>query len=144
MGVDAGDYDNDGDYDLYVTHFFRETNTLYRNEGGGRFADATVVSGLAAPTVSLLGWGTRFFDYDNDGLLDLFISFVLLKHFVTIIFPSGLAVIIEVFLKDFLFIVSALVFFSRDSRREATRSTAPWRWSRSRPTSSCSRTTSIT
>jgi len=74
MGVDAGDYDNDGDLDLYVTHFFRETNTLYRNDGGGRFADATVVSGLAAPTVSLLGWGTRFFDYDNDGRLDLFVA----------------------------------------------------------------------
>ncbi len=74
MGVDFGDYDNDGDYDLYVTHFFSETNTLYRNEQGARFTDVTTTAGLAAPTVDLLGWGTRFFDYDNDGLLDLFVA----------------------------------------------------------------------
>ena len=73
MGVDFGDYDNDGDPDLYVTHFFTETNTLYRNEGG-RFTDVTNLARLAAPTVDLLGWGTRFFDYDNDGLLDLFVA----------------------------------------------------------------------
>ena len=74
MGADFGDYDNDGDPDLYVTHFFTETNTLYRNEGGMRFADVTTTVGLAAPTVELLGWGTRFFDYDNDGRLDLFVA----------------------------------------------------------------------
>ena len=74
MGVDFGDYDNDGDPDLYVTHFFTETNTLYRNEGGTRFTDATTTAGLAAPTIDLMGWGTRFFDYDNDGLLDLFVA----------------------------------------------------------------------
>ena len=73
MGVDFGDYDNDGDTDLYVTHFFTETNTLYRNEGG-RFTDVTTSARLAAPTVDLLGWGTRFFDHDNDGLLDLFVA----------------------------------------------------------------------
>ena len=74
MGADFGDYDQDGDYDLYVTHFFTETNTLYRNEGGVRFSDVTTTAGLAAPTVELLGWGTRFFDYDNDGRLDLFVA----------------------------------------------------------------------
>ncbi len=74
MGVDFGDYDNDGDPDLYITHFFTETNTLYRNEQGARFTDVTTTAGLAAPTVDLLGWGTRFFDYDNDGLLDLFVA----------------------------------------------------------------------
>ena len=68
------DYDQDGDPDLYVTHFFTETNTLYRNEGGVRFSDVTTTAGLAAPTVELLGWGTRFFDYDNDGRLDLFVA----------------------------------------------------------------------
>ena len=46
MGVDFADYDNDGDPDLYVTHFFSETNTLYRNEGGQRFTDATTTAGL--------------------------------------------------------------------------------------------------
>ena len=74
MGADFGDYDQDGDLDLYVTHFFTETNTLYRNEGGVRFSDVTTTAGLAAPTVELLGWGTRFFDYDNDGRLDLFVA----------------------------------------------------------------------
>lgn len=74
MGADFGDYDNDGDPDLYVTHFFTETNTLYRNENGARFTDVTTTAGLAAPTVDLLGWGTRFFDHDNDGLLDLFVA----------------------------------------------------------------------
>jgi len=74
MGVDFGDYDNDGDDDLYVTHFFTETNTLYRNESGVRFSDVTTTAGLAAATVEMLGWGTRFFDYDNDGRLDLFIA----------------------------------------------------------------------
>ena len=74
MGVDFGDFDNDGDEDLYVTNFFRETNTLYENEGQGTFMDITTLAGLAAPTLPLLGWGTRFFDYDNDGDLDLFVA----------------------------------------------------------------------
>ena len=74
MGVDSGDYDNDGDPDIYVTHFFTETNTLYRKEDGTRFSDATAVAGLAAPTIDLIGWGTQFFDYNNDGLLDLFVA----------------------------------------------------------------------
>lgn len=74
MGADFGDYDQDGDPDLYVTHFFTETNTLYRNEGGVRFSDVTTTAGLAAATVEMLGWGTRFFDYDNDGRLDLFVA----------------------------------------------------------------------
>ena len=73
MGVDAGDFDNDGDMDFYVTNFYRETNTLYANEGPAGFVDITTEAGLAAPTISRLGWGTRFFDYDNDGDLDLFV-----------------------------------------------------------------------
>ena len=74
MGVDAGDCDGDGDLDLYVTNFYGETNTLYLNSGGGTFIDATAERGLAAPTVSYLGWGTRFFDFDFDGDLDLFVA----------------------------------------------------------------------
>ena len=73
MGVDAGDYDNDGDFDLYVTHFFTETNTLYNNNNS-RFTDVTTLAGLAASTVDLLAWGTNFFDYNNDGYLDLFVA----------------------------------------------------------------------
>ena len=74
MGVDAGDCDGDGDLDLYVTNFYGETNTLYLNSGGGTFIDATSERGLAAPTVGYLGWGTRFFDFDFDGDLDLFVA----------------------------------------------------------------------
>ena len=74
MGVDAADYDGDGDIDIYITNFYRETNTLYRNERPGWFVDATDVSGLAAPTVNMMGWGTRFLDHDNDGDLDLFVA----------------------------------------------------------------------
>ena len=74
MGVDFGDVDNDGDADLIVTNFFAETNTLYRNDGNGGFTDYTVLAGLASPTLHFVGFGTRFFDYDNDGDLDLFIA----------------------------------------------------------------------
>lgn len=74
MGVDAADYDNDGDIDLYVTNFYGETNTLYRNDGTWRFTDATEEAGLVAPTIPLLGWGTHFFDADLDGDEDLFVA----------------------------------------------------------------------
>ena len=73
MGIDFGDYDGDGDQDLYVTNFFRESNTLYRNDGV-RFTDWTVRAGLEAPTMTRLGWGTHFFDYDSDADLDLFVA----------------------------------------------------------------------
>jgi len=68
MGVAVGDYDNDGDPDVYVTNYGR--NVLYRNEGGGRFRDATAESGTAAG-----GWSASagFFDYDGDGWLDLLV-----------------------------------------------------------------------
>lgn len=69
MGVAAGDYDNDGFTDLYVTNYGR--NTLYRNRGDGTFEDVTDRSGTAAS-----GWSASagFFDYDNDGDLDLFVT----------------------------------------------------------------------
>jgi hypothetical protein len=71
MGVDAGDYDNDGWMDLVVTNFAQDSNTLYRNLGNGLFADVTQESGLARPTFERMGWGTAFFDADLDGKLDL-------------------------------------------------------------------------
>ena len=73
MGVDFGDYDNDGDFDLFVTNFSHETNTLYRNEGG-RFKDVTDAVGLGRPSWRFLGFGTNFLDYDNDGDLDLYVA----------------------------------------------------------------------
>ena len=72
MGVDFGDYDRDGDADLFVTNFAFETNALYRNDGQGQFAVATQRLGLADPSYRPLGFGTKFFDYDNDGDFDLF------------------------------------------------------------------------
>jgi hypothetical protein len=74
MGADAGDYDGDGRLDLVVTNFAHDVNTLYRNVDGGRFEDATVASGLAAPTFERMGWGAAFLDADLDGWLDLFFA----------------------------------------------------------------------
>ncbi|MDY7093133.1 MAG: CRTAC1 family protein [Acidobacteriota bacterium] len=73
MGVDAGDYDNDGDEDLFIAHLARETNTLYLNDGTGIFEDATTRTGLASPSWQNTGFGTGWFDYDLDGLLDLLV-----------------------------------------------------------------------
>ncbi len=74
MGTTGGDYDRDGDIDLYVTNFQRDYNTLFRNEGGLLFSDVTVDRGLGMPTLAHLGWGTHFFDADNDGALDIFVA----------------------------------------------------------------------
>ena len=74
FGVSAADYDSDGDQDLFVTNFTKETNNLYRNEGQGGFTLATSTAGLAGPSLKPLGFGTRFLDYDLDGDLDLFVA----------------------------------------------------------------------
>ena len=74
MGVDMADADGDGDLDLFVTNFQWESNTLYNNLGGGFFADATAASGITRASMAFLGFGTGFFDWDNDGDLDLFVA----------------------------------------------------------------------
>ena len=71
MGVDAGDFDNDGDEDLFMTHLMREGNNLYVNDGTGRFADRSARTRLGGASLPYTGWGTSWFDYDNDGWLDL-------------------------------------------------------------------------
>ena len=71
MGVDAGDFDNDGDEDLFITHLTQETNTLYLNNGGGDFRDETVAAGLGSATFDATGFATGWLDFDNDGWLDL-------------------------------------------------------------------------
>ncbi len=73
MGVAAGDFDSDGDVDILLTHLIKETNTLYRNDGRGNFDDATSAAGLGAASLSYTSFGTGFFDYDNDGWLDLLV-----------------------------------------------------------------------
>ena len=71
MGVDAGDFDGDGDPDLFMTHLMGESNTLYANQGGGLFEDRSIELGVAAPSLPWTAFGTSWFDYDNDGWLDL-------------------------------------------------------------------------
>lgn len=71
MGVDVGDYDADGDFDLFLTHLDRETNTLYVNDGNGEFQDRSVPTRLAAPSLPFTGFGTAWMDYDLDGWLDI-------------------------------------------------------------------------
>ncbi|MFQ5708857.1 MAG: CRTAC1 family protein [bacterium] len=74
MGVNAADFDGDGDIDLFMTHLTRETNTLYINYGMALFQDRTLTSGLAAASLPYTGFGTVDFDYDNDGWLDVFVA----------------------------------------------------------------------
>ena len=72
MGAASADYDNDGDFDLYVTNFALDYNTLYQNDGRGFFKDVSATAGLIYPTWPFVGWGTGFADFDNDGWQDLF------------------------------------------------------------------------
>ena len=74
MGTDFGDYDNDGWLDLTVSNYQTETNTVYHNHDGTFFTDNTITSGIAAVTHGYLGWGIKFFDYDNDGYQDIFVA----------------------------------------------------------------------
>jgi hypothetical protein len=71
MGVAIGDLDNDGDDDIHITNFADDFNALYRNHGDGSFTEVSARFGVAASSIPFLGWGTHFFDYDNDGWLDL-------------------------------------------------------------------------
>ncbi|RPJ53790.1 MAG: CRTAC1 family protein [Acidobacteria bacterium] len=72
MGVAAGDFDNDGDEDVFLTHLTQEKNTLYVNDGHGNFLDETAMYGLAIPSLPFTSFGVDWFDYDSDGFLDLF------------------------------------------------------------------------
>ena len=93
MGLTAGDYDADGDMDLFISHWVDEENALYRNllnENGTiatdvgkdttsatksvRFIDESYTSMLAEVSIKQIGWGTSLFDYDNDGDLDIFVA----------------------------------------------------------------------
>ncbi len=73
MGIDVGDFDNDGRLDLVVTNFAHDYYTLYRNLGAA-FVDDSFASGVAVPTFAPLGWGVHLLDVDNDSDLDLFFS----------------------------------------------------------------------
>ena len=71
MGIAVGDYTRDGRNDFFFTTFSGDNYTLHRNHGDLDFSDVTLQSGLLAVTLPFLGWGTEFFDYDNDGWLDI-------------------------------------------------------------------------
>jgi len=74
MGVTVGDYDHDGRLDLFVTNFDDDYNTLYRNDGKLSFTDVSHAAKVAAVSLPYVGWGTKFFDFDNDGWVDLFVA----------------------------------------------------------------------
>jgi hypothetical protein len=71
MGTDAGDYDNSGRQSLVIGNFTTESMTLYHNDASGLFTDETAASGIGPPSARSLTFGTLFFDYDLDGLLDI-------------------------------------------------------------------------
>ncbi|HUF05604.1 MAG TPA: CRTAC1 family protein [Aridibacter sp.] len=73
MGVAIGDYDGDGSLDIFITNFDGEVNTLYRNLGEKGFTDVSRDSNTGPPGTPYTGWGTGFFDPDNDGLPDLLV-----------------------------------------------------------------------
>lgn len=81
MGLTAGDYDTDGDIDLFISHWIDQEYVLYRNllkedenAKGIRFVDESYSAMLAEVTLKEIGWGTALFDYDNDGDLDIFVA----------------------------------------------------------------------
>jgi enediyne biosynthesis protein E4 len=73
MGVDAVDFDGDGDEELILSHLDRETNTLYVRDGPGQFYDGTLASGLGAPSWPYTGFGIGGLDYDSDGWPDVLV-----------------------------------------------------------------------
>ncbi len=74
MGVAAGDISGDGYIDLFITNYYRESNTLYVRDSAGNYVDRARVSGLRDPSFSMLGFGTQFIDADLDGELDLILT----------------------------------------------------------------------
>ena len=74
MGVDVGDFDGNGTDDIFVTHLMDEINALFVNLGQAVFEERTREAGLGMPGRRFTGFGTLFFDYDNDGWLDLFVA----------------------------------------------------------------------
>ncbi|GAB4452988.1 MAG: hypothetical protein OHK0029_04880 [Armatimonadaceae bacterium] len=74
MGIDWGDFNNDGRIDLFVATFRNEPKSLYRNDGGGLFTDVSYPAGIGRPALPYVSFGCKFLDADNDGWLDLLIA----------------------------------------------------------------------
>lgn len=73
MGVDTEDLDGDGYQDIFVTNFSQQTNAFWHNNGDGTFSETTYELALGKISFPMSGFGSRFFDYNNDGLVDLFV-----------------------------------------------------------------------
>ena len=71
MGIDAGDFDNDGDEDLFITELVGQGDDLYVNDGSGVFEDRSARAGIRLPSLPFTGFGAGWLDIDNDGWLDL-------------------------------------------------------------------------
>jgi enediyne biosynthesis protein E4 len=71
MGIDAGDFDNDGDEDVFITELAGQGDDLYVNDGSGAFDDRSARAGIRIASLPYTGFGAGWFDYDNDGWLDL-------------------------------------------------------------------------
>src|SRR5207245_7685805 len=74
MGVDAGDFDQDGWLDLFEANVDHEMYSLYHNDKNEAFSDVAQPTGIGEATRLMSGWGLKFLDYDNDGDLDLLLS----------------------------------------------------------------------
>jgi hypothetical protein len=74
MCISLGDYDNDGWLDLYISDFQKSSDHLWHNSGQGYFDEVSGPAGITVPTREVLSFGGGFFDYDNDGWLDIFIA----------------------------------------------------------------------
>ena len=89
MGVECGDYDNDGWLDFYVTSYQNQLATLYKNLQGGAFEDVTLTTGAGARTLPDVTWGSGLVDFDNDGDRDLFIACGHLQDSVELYDPAA-------------------------------------------------------
>ncbi len=74
MGLDVGDFDHQAKFDIFVTNFMQESDTLYRNRGSRGFDDISISSGIAQATFFYVGWGTGFVDFTNSGWDDIFVA----------------------------------------------------------------------
>lgn len=74
MGIDCGDYDNDGLLDFFMTSYQAELPVLYRNLGNGTLEDVTLLTGAGQGSLPYVNWGTGLIDFNNDGWKDLFIA----------------------------------------------------------------------
>ena len=83
-----GDIDNNGWFDLVITNFQDEPNSVYYNDGDGFFSDITYRSGIGGPTLTRLAWGADFADLDNDGWADLFVAAGHLEEKVHLLNPT--------------------------------------------------------